>query len=475
MIDAQHPKYAQTQPEWQKIEDITRRKNLHSYLMKINPHDESDDNKIRNQLYRTRAVFYALTGQTVAGMLGTLFRKWPSFTAPERISYLSKNADGAGNSIYQQAQSLSDDIIRKSRAGLFVTFPQTEGQVSQADTQSGRYVSTIHRIEPEQVINWSTTTVGAETKMSLVVIKESRQVVDDYKVDYVDHIRELYLDGGVYRERHWEKGEKGWIPVEEFTPTDAAGKPWREIPFIFVGSENNDPDVDMPNMGAMCDLNIAHYRNSADYEDSVWFAGQAQPWMSNVDQAHIDLMKENKMYVGSRTVLAVPEGGQFAFAAAPPNPLVRQAMLDKVDMMIGLGARMMTPGKAAKTAEEAAGEREVQHSTLSLIASNVSEAYTQALKWIGKYMGVEDDDMEFTINQEFVDVKRDPIELREIMLGWIQGTIPIADYVRFMQRYGIFDQERDAEEYAEELRVPDLPELTNGIDNDDGIDPQTTD
>ncbi len=50
---------------------------------------------------------------------------------------------------------------------------------------------------------------------------------------------------------------------------------WDEIPFTFVGAQNNDPTIDDSPLAALVEINHGHYRNSADYEDSVWFCGRA--------------------------------------------------------------------------------------------------------------------------------------------------------------------------------------------------------
>jgi len=225
----------------------------------------------------------------------------------------------------------------------------------------------------------------------------------------------------------------------------------REIPFTFVGAINNDQDVDLPNMLAMVCANIAHYRNSADFEDSVWYAGQDQPWMSGVDQNHVDLMRDNKMYVGSRNLLGVPSGEKFGFASATPNPLVRQAMIDKVDMMIGLGARMIQRGGVAKTADQTSGEREMLHSPLSLISSNIGDAYEKCIGWAAMYMGVDNNGQEYTPNLDFIDSTSTPAELKEVIGGFMMGTVPLKDYVKYMKGYGIFDDDKTVEEYAEEI------------------------
>ena len=465
-IDATHPAYDAAAPDWSKIEDITRRKNLSRHLIELNPQDKSEENRQRNKAYKERAIFFALSYQTVQGMIGTVYRRFPSLTAPTEMEYLKANADGAGVSIDQQSQAVTDDVIRKGRAGIAVSFPEVQGQVSRADITSGRVVATIHRFEPEQIINWRTERQGSLNKLSLVVVRQAQLAPksdDQYEHEAHSIIREMFLDQPqdedgnpvgepVYRERQWTRARDGvWQPGEVMTPTDATGAPWTEIPFTFIGAENNDESVDHPPMLGIVDLNVGHWRNSADYEDSVWIAGQAQPWMSGVTDDHIEMMKEHGMYVGSRSLLPVPSGETFSYASAPPNPAVRQAMLDKVDMMVALGARIMQPGIQTKTATQAQGEREASTSVLGLVANNVSDAYTQALSWVAQYNGASDTDLVYEISQDFVEPEVSPQKLQQIMMGFLQGTMPLADYTRLMRRFGLFSDDTSDEDYAELL------------------------
>jgi len=88
-IDTTHIDYARERPDWQKIEHITRLRMLESYLIRLNPHDKSEENEERNQRYRQRAIFYAFAAQTVQGLLGTMFRKDPLLSVPDQLSMCS--------------------------------------------------------------------------------------------------------------------------------------------------------------------------------------------------------------------------------------------------------------------------------------------------------------------------------------------------------------------------------------------------
>jgi len=75
-------------------------------------------------------------------------------------------------------------------------------------------------------------------------------------------------------------------------------------------------------------------------------------------------------------------------------------------------------------------------------------------------MGVGDgemDSIDYQINQDFVAPDATPQDIQAMVAGFVQGSIPISDYVRYMQRIGRFDGERSAEEYADMLETGGLP------------------
>tara|TARA_B100000678_G_scaffold237062_1_gene206772 strand:+ start:1639 stop:3018 length:1380 start_codon:yes stop_codon:yes gene_type:complete len=453
-IDYKREDYLKAYDVWQKIEHVIKQEELKQYLLTLNAFDTSDQNKCLNENYKKRAVFYPLTAFTVEGMVGSVFRKTPTLNVPPSMEYVTNNVDGAGNSIYQQSQAVFAEVIAKGRAGLVVSYPPVEGEQSQADIVAGRNVPTISYVDPEQVINWRTETIGSKTFLSLVVIAEDREQVaeDGYTVECISVRRELLLDNGVYVERIWyptdEKDE--WVIEDEFIPRKANGSTWSSIPFTFVGSENNDWFIDNPPMKAMANLNIAHYRNSADYEESVFLCGQAQAYIDSqeISQDMIDNLEKNNFYIGSRALAPFKLG----FAQADPNPLVRQAMVDKVEQMASIGARMVQPGSASKTATQSRGEQEVQHSTISLVAANVSEAYTMCLQWMGEYANVTHD-FEYSLNVDLLTDNVDANKLKVMGEFTRLGLLPKADWIRYMKKEGLFEEDKTVEDYLDELDV----------------------
>jgi len=449
-IDFQRNDYSEALPVWDTIRNITDGANLKQYLRSLRDTGNHED-QLRQRDYEAHAVFYNVAGYTLQGMVGTAFRKDPVFAPPTALEHLLDNADGMGNGIMSLAKRVMRDNIRFGRVGLWVDFPESEGEISRADMAS--HFATINPIMPEQIINWATERKGAENRLKLIVFKFAEEVMDGFEVHDETMIRELSIEDGVYVTRKWRKlkidGKLQWVVIDERFPTDGRGNQLTEIPFVFAGAENNDHVIDMPPMHDIVRVNIGHYRNSADYEDSVFYAGQSQPWMSGVGQEHVDLMRNNNVFIGSRTLMPVPSGESFGFATPEPNPSVRQAMMDKVELMIGLGARFIQPAGQAKTATQAASDRDAQESKLSSIAENTAAAMTKAVRHAAMFMDAEP--VDFIMETDFSDIGADAQMVTAWVKSYLDGAVPESDYIGWMQRQGFFDGEKEIEEVSQEL------------------------
>lgn len=470
-VDFQHPGYQKAKPKWQLVNDICDAENLKEYLIKRNPSDATEKNATRNEQIFKRAVFSAIAGYTSRGFVGQIFSKQPKITLPSQLEYLLTDCDGAGNSIYQQSQDTTKDVTRIGRAGLFVDFPSDlpGDEVSKLALESGEVFSTIIKYNASQIINYQESRIGSKNKLSLVVLELSEDLVgeDGFTFEAVPLIVELRLmnieNEVSFVVQEWRKSldnNDEWIPGGYSEPLyDGYGKKWEQIPFTFTGSESNTPRIDAPPMYDIAKINAGHYNNSAIYEDSVFIVGQAQPWASGINSDMIKAAESDGMYFGSGQLIGVPSGEKLGIAQVAPNSMALEAMESKVESMIGLGAMFLQPGSAVKTATQSGGEQRVQHSVLSLIASNVSEAYEQCIEWAGRYMQVETTDSEFKLNGDFVEHSSDAQMIMAMTTSFLQGSLPISDYLKWQQKYGLVDSEKELEEYSEELQATHVPDL----------------
>lgn len=424
-----------------------------TYLPRPNPSDESKEAQDRYDNYLARAVYYNAVGRTIQGLVGAVFKETPSLEVPPDLEYVQTDIDGAGVSIYQQSQGVLEDILTAGRVGLMVDMPNTAGATTRAQQASLGIMARCHTYSARNVINWRTESIGGRQMLTLVVLYETHETPTDdgFGYDEEPQYRALRLINGRYTVQVWRKEKSGaWQNVEEYQPTDGSGSPWREIPFMFVGSVNNDPAVDPLPLYDMAVINLAHYRNSADYEDSVFFCGQVQPWMSGLDESWVDMLKKEGIVVGSRQILPLPAGGAFGYEQAQPNTLVKEAMDQKEKQMIALGARLIERGQAVKTATEAQGENEAEHSVLSLAAQNVSEAYSQALEWMGRFLNVSGE-FAYALSQEYGFERLTAQDRAQLMAEWQSGLIAKKDARAALRKSNVIDPERTDEEIDEEI------------------------
>lgn len=470
--------YDAAQSRWRLVRDVCKGSEAvkhqgDAYLPRPNPSDVSKENKARYESYLVRAVFYNATGRTKRSLVGAVFRTWPTLEVPTVLDYVNKDADGQGISIYQQSQAVIGHLLEVGRHGLLVDYPKVEsGAVSRADSEASGIRPTIASYAAESVINWKTRKVGGQYLLSLVVLKEQvdEDTTDGFGVELKDQYRVLRLDdAGNYVQEVWtEKG--GWSePTESHSPLDGKGQPWRVIPFMFLGSENNDSSIDDAPLYDMAEINIGHYHNSADYEEASYLVGQPQPWMSGLDEQWRDHLEENGIYLGSRAPWLLPSGGACGMLQAQPNTLAKEAMDAKEDQMVALGARLIERGSAVKTATQADNESAAEHSVLSLVVSNVSEAYTQCLMWMQQFLNLAGK-VEYKLNQDFSQITLDATILSALFNAVQGGRLPTADFWQYLRDRGVINPEKTDDQIRGELEAETA---SLGLDDEEDDDAPT--
>lgn len=435
-------------------------KKLPCVLPYLNSFDTSEGNKTRNAQYLQRAVWYAATGRTRDGLIGLAFAKDPDVMFGQ-FSYLADNADGTGISIYHAAQTALSGVLETGRHGFLTDFKNDK--------------PAILGYAAEDIINWRITTSNGQSKLILVVLKECVEDdddSDDWEFNYVDQYRVYRLiDDKVTVTLYRERGGKDVKTRKELLQTtspdillpSATNKFLKEIPFAPIGAKSNSMTVlDTAPLLGLSDMNYAHFRDSADYQDSVFFCGQAQAWISGLDLEWRDKLIELGLYVGSRTPILLPKDGSFGFAQAKPNQLAKEAMDNKEKLMISLGARVVEQNGITKTATQAAGDIATGTSVLGLASGNVSEAITRALQWCGlfteakPFMGAK-----FAITQKFDEMVLDPQKLQAVVEAWQAGAYPKQDLRVYLKRIGIIAPERTDAEMDAELAVEEREKLDN--------------
>jgi len=458
-VDYKREDYREALPGWQVCADATSDmlsdKMRTRHLPQPNPEDKSKENKERYKQYKQRATWYGFTSRTLAGMVGAAFRKDPTIKLPTVIDYATTDIDSEGVGLVQQAQRTLAGVLKKGRQGLYVDFPENEGEISRATLVAQAMRPFVRSIDAEDIINWRTEQVGGRTVLTLVVIAETHEEQDDFGSTCIPQRRVLRLTAGVYSVELWRKeaGSDWTLAQGPIVPRKADGTTFDHILFYFVGSENNDSSIDPAPLLDLAQLNLSHFRNSADYEDACYIVGQPMAYMAGLDEQWVKMLDEKGLYLGSRAILPLPAGGTAGIMQPAPNTMPMEAMKHKEAQAVALGARLIEQNGAAKTATQSSGEQNVQHSVLSLCVKNTTEAYLAAIEAMLEFAGGAGQSVEFMISTEFVELRLEPQMLTALIQAWQSGKFPETDLWAQLRKYGVIDPSKTDEDIKDELEA----------------------
>lgn len=422
------------------------------YLPMPQADDRSPANVLRYKDYAQRAVFYNVTQRTLAGLIGQVFLVDPVIEVPQLLEAVVKDANGNGVSLVQLAQSCEEYVLGYGRAGLLTDYPKTDGVVTRQQQLDGSHRPTINLYQPDQIINWRTITRGGEILLSLVVLRERHETYDDgFAIEYEDQYKVLRLVNNVYVQEIWRGKAGAYAPVAKLTttPRDAKGATLNEIPFTFVGAVDNSPIVDAPPLYALSVLNIAHYRNSADYEESLFMAGQATPVLSGLDERWVNTVLGGVVRLGSRAAISLPPGASAELLQMEANGAIFEAMEHKERQMVSLGAKLVEQKTVQRTATEADLDAAGEDSILTTITKNVSAAFKFALEWAAIFQGTttvakdankaegENGGIEFELNTEFDISNLSAEDITKAIDAWMKEAIDWEEMRRVLHKAGL--------------------------------------
>ena len=418
----------------------------------------------RYTAYKTRAVFYNVTKRTQQGLIGQLFNRAPQIEVPDYLLPTVGSMNGLGVNAMQQCKATAAEVVAFGRAGLLTDFPTVDKEVTAADIQSGRIASTITFYEAGKIINWRYQRDYTTKKLLFVILEEEREDYksNDYAFTKSKQWRVCRLDASGYyvQEVYFDNNSE---PQFRTTPRGHDGERLDYIPFRFIGSEDNDPDIDEPPMYSIASLNMAHYRNSADFEDSLFYVGQPTIAISGLTQAWVDQNLKGKLRMGSRNAILLPENGKLEIAQAEPNNLAKEGMEQKERQMVALGAKLVEQKQVQRTATEASQEEAAETSVLSTVADNCSVAYAEAFADASRFITDETPKINFKINTAFEISTMDANSRAETIKEWQMGALAWPEMRQVLRRAGIAtmsDDEAKAK-IAEEERVRALAAAAN--------------
>lgn len=460
-ITTVHPDYDKVCKRYALIRAIVNNEACH-YIRTIDP-----DDPCRNRQYREDAILTNFTNFTKEGLSGLVFSKPPVIELPSEMEYLLEDATGTGVNIWQFSQSTVSEVLQLGRHALLPEFHN--------DTKKAY----LKPYAAEAIDHWRVAMINGIVQPWMIKLVEYVDAPSDdpFNADKIKQYRVLLLQPingeWVYTQEVWqetvdERDKIGsWKVIETSTPVDADGNTFDYIPLQFLGSVNNDWVVDFQPLYDISVLNVGHYKNSADYEESIFITGQPFLVINTGDVGSLDEFKQanpNGIKFGSRSYMTVGSGGDGKLLQANANQLVSQAMKEKLEQAAQIGARLIESAGGRETAEAAKIRYGSQHSALYTLTSNISWGIARALQTVCRFMGVSPESVKYKLNDQFFDEKADPNLIAQMWLGIDRGVLTAHEVREYGRRTGWIESDRTDEEMDKE--VEQMDPLQGGAIND---------
>lgn len=422
--------------------------------------------------YADRAAFFNATGRTLDALTGLIFAKNPQWELPAAIARYADDVTLTDTNLREFAEQIVEQQIAVGRVGIMVDYPaDAPTNLSIAAAEALNLRPFLRWYAAENIINWRTTFIRGVEVLTQVVLKETVEVrQDEFTSDEVEHYRVLDMTPEGYRVRVIT--EDGALLSEAFPLQRGARMQY--IPFMVLGTSSVDTDVQKPPLLDLVETNIAHYRNSADYEHGLHFTGLPTPYVAGVQ-----LQDGQTLSVGSMAAWVFPDPSAKAdYLEFKGDGLetLRNAMKDKEQRMAVLGARMLMNDTRGA---EAYGTMELRtaadRSLLASIARAASDALAKALNMMAEWVGAPQT-CTFSLNTDYGAGRLQPQMMQQLVAAYQSDAIPLSVLFENLQRGEIISQAMKFEEYEAQLddAGPSIDDsaLDRGID-DDNADERT--
>lgn len=460
-VNSEHSEYSKKSAKWQRCRDVVAGQDAvhgagEKYLPRLKDQTDAD-----YKAYVMRASFTNYTWRTISGLVGMMLRKPPTIEVPKAIEELLKDVDGAGTPFQLFVQDDAENALTTGRLGILVDYPEAPAGATLADAQKLNLRPTMAIYRAESIINWRVARVNNRMVPVLVVLKECDDVQkegDEYVVKEEDRWRVLDLIENKYRQRVYKKKEQQsagdktefeQIGADVFPQMHNA--PMTYIPFYANGSDDATlDDVDDPPFIDLVDVNLSHYRTTADYSHGCHFTGLPTLFLSGFKSETEADGTPRKVYIGSGAAIVTSDpnadGKYIEFTGQGLEALEKKLNREEQQMAV-LGARALEPQKKAPEAADSGSiRRKGEESMLSSVAQAISLCMTRALKTFVEWAGADPANVAFALSHDFYPAGMSAQDLAGRVAAWSQGAPGFSDQ-------SFFDQMQEGEVINPELTL----------------------
>lgn len=407
------------------------------------------------QSYLQRAQFFNATGRTLDGLLGLAFRKEVEIKVPDFAKELIKNVDGKGTSLSVYLTNIFKEMIITNWGGILIDMPMTNGNMSQLSFEQSNLSAYMTSYNAEQIKDWRWEVVNRKIKLKYVILEESvEKKIGRYKGVLETQYRVCELDDyGFYRQIIYNQDRE---KIGEVYPQSSKGK-FTEIPFYFLTKKNPEKPILLD----ISNVNLAHYRKSADIENGAHWTGVPTPYVSGATE-------ETENINGEEVAKPLHLGGSRVYFLADPSArmrylefsgqgcnLLRNMMIDDEERMSILGTRIISSEKkgveAAETAQiHRAGENSILASISNQLCVTFKELLPLFIEWsTGK--AITENEIVIKINTDYDTKRMSAQEITAIVQAWQGGGIARKDLFECLRDGEVIEAARDFDTMVSEI------------------------
>lgn len=457
MIDDVNESAAEMAPVWCMMRHVLAgshemRENASEYIPRL-----SDQTNDEYKAYVTRPAFFEATKRTREALTGIIFRRAPIVEGLDGIPDFLTDVDGCGSPLEKWVSSLVDEQMATNWGAIVVSHSGDPANPGSADNPSGR--PTMRYYPAESIIDWTRgPTIGPDGKrrrgLASIRFMEEEELpgADEFSRVCIEQIRVMDMDAQGFRERIFRKSDDPkqkdqWVQFSVAYPIKAGAR-LRYVPCVIV-SGTGDEEPESPSLTPVGEINVSHWRTSADLEHAAHFCGLPTPYVTGVSaptQRGIDALsaldgadgltgfenirgrnpapQEPSIRLGSTRVMTLEnpnaKAGFMEFTGQGVSTIER--LLDRKEaQMAMLGARMLAPEKSAVESGDALAIRKASETApLVKISNNVSAAVTMAANIACDWAGQPQEAL-VELNSEFEEAALSPEEMSALLATWQGG------------------------------------------------------
>ena len=364
------------------------------------------------------------------------------------------NVDGKGHSMSQFAVKVCRDALITGWGGILVDMPDASDAVSVDELERLGLYAYMTYYTAEDIINYNYRTSGRLTELEFVILKEKvnePKEADRYSFEEKEYYRVLELDDdGFYVQTLYNDK----LEVVASVSPKMNGDRFRFIPFAFTSSEDYPSD---PMLLDLVNVNLSHYRKSADIENGAHITGVPTPWGQGFDPEVDEKGNPKPFKFGGTEIKYLPSGASLSyleFNGGGCNLLT--ALMDKdEERMATLGARIIAQQrKGVEAAETAKIHNAAENSVLAEFANMMSSVLGRMLRiylsW-STSTDVPQDEVSVKINTDYDVSTMSPQEIATLVSLWQSRGIAKRDLFRNLQEGEVIEADRDFDEMNAEI------------------------